>query len=196
MPRPADTLTGSRGRQGAGRADTAERRDPSHSRRLDAAPTHQAHHVSHQPHATRAKYSTKSATDLNPGTRPANLHLAGVRTRVFQLAALAEVTYPPGLPDPPNPYRLLGKWAYMLTFRGHSPPSPGDPPRRWASSGPRAAASNARESRARRGRRRDSPGPRPRGPNHPRNQRLAVNRHRLDHPRSCRPRRRSLRQGA
>ena len=53
MPHPADTLTASRGRQSAGRADTAERRDPSHSRRLDAAPTHQAHHVSHQPHPTR-----------------------------------------------------------------------------------------------------------------------------------------------
>ena len=36
-----------------------------------------------------------------------------------QLSELAENTYPPGLPDPPNPYRLLGKWAHMLGFRGH-----------------------------------------------------------------------------
>ncbi len=55
MPRPADMLTGSRGRQGAGRADEAERRDPSHWRRLDAALTYQAHQVSHQPHATRTE---------------------------------------------------------------------------------------------------------------------------------------------
>lgn len=55
MPRPADTLTGSRGRQSAGRADESERRDPSHSRQLDAALTYQAHHVSHQPHATRTE---------------------------------------------------------------------------------------------------------------------------------------------
>jgi len=66
-----------------------------------------------------AKYSTKSATDLDPGARHANLHLARVRATVVQLCGLADNTYPPGLPDPPNPYALLGKWAHMLGFRGH-----------------------------------------------------------------------------
>jgi hypothetical protein len=66
-----------------------------------------------------AKYSTKSAADLDPGTRPANPHLARVRAAVVQLAELACGTYPPGLPKPPNPYLLLGKWAHMLAFRGH-----------------------------------------------------------------------------
>jgi hypothetical protein len=66
-----------------------------------------------------AKYSTKSATDLDPGTRPANLHLARLRSTVLQLAELASSTYPPGLPQPPNPFLLLGKWAHMLAFRGH-----------------------------------------------------------------------------
>jgi hypothetical protein len=66
-----------------------------------------------------AKYSTKSASDLDPGARLANLHLARVRTTVFQLSELADSTYPPGIPDPPNPYLLLGKWAHMLGFRGH-----------------------------------------------------------------------------
>jgi len=37
----------------------------------------------------------------------------------MQLSELADSTYPPGLPDPPNPYFLLGKWAHMLGFRGH-----------------------------------------------------------------------------
>jgi hypothetical protein len=66
-----------------------------------------------------AKYSTKTATDLDPGTRSANSHLARVRATVFQLSELACNAYPPGLPDPPNPYLLLGKWAHMLAFRGH-----------------------------------------------------------------------------
>jgi hypothetical protein len=66
-----------------------------------------------------AKYSTKSATDLDPGLRPTKMHLAHLRATVFQLAALAEQTYPSGLPEPPNPYLLLGKWAHMLAFRGH-----------------------------------------------------------------------------
>ena len=66
-----------------------------------------------------AKYSTKSATDLDPGASRANQHLARVRSTVLQLADLAYDTYPPGLPQPPNPYRLLGKWAHMLAFRGH-----------------------------------------------------------------------------
>jgi hypothetical protein len=66
-----------------------------------------------------AKYSTKSATDLDPGFRPANPHLARVRATVLELAELAYRTYPPGLPEPPNPYLLLGKWAHMLAFRGH-----------------------------------------------------------------------------
>lgn len=66
-----------------------------------------------------AKYSTKSATDLDPGTRTANPHLARVRATVVQLAELAYGTYPPGIPEPPNPYLLLGKWAHMLAFRGH-----------------------------------------------------------------------------
>jgi hypothetical protein len=66
-----------------------------------------------------AKYSTKSATDLDPGIRPTKTHLARVRSTVMQLSELADNTYPPGLPDPPNPYGLLGKWAHMLGFRGH-----------------------------------------------------------------------------
>ena len=55
-----------------------------------------------------AKYSTKSATDLDPGVRPTKMHLARVQATVFQLAELAGNTYPPGLPEPPNPYLLLG----------------------------------------------------------------------------------------
>ena len=66
-----------------------------------------------------AKYSTKSATDLDPGTQPAKPHLARVRSTVVQLSRLADNTYPPGLPEAPNPYLLLGKWAHMLGFRGH-----------------------------------------------------------------------------
>jgi hypothetical protein len=66
-----------------------------------------------------AKYSTKSASDLDPGARHANTHLARVRSTVFQLSELADDTYPPGIPDPPNPYLLMGKWAHMLGFRGH-----------------------------------------------------------------------------
>jgi hypothetical protein len=66
-----------------------------------------------------AKYSTKSATDLDPGARSANPHLARVRAAVLGLAELAYRTYPPGLLEPPNPYLLLGKWAHMLAFRGH-----------------------------------------------------------------------------
>lgn len=66
-----------------------------------------------------AKYSTKSAADLDPGDRLVNSHLARARSTVLQLAELASITYPPGLPDPHNPYLLLGKWAHMLAFRGH-----------------------------------------------------------------------------
>jgi len=66
-----------------------------------------------------AKYSTKSATDLDPGARPTKRHLARIRSTVFRLSELADHTYPPGLPELPNPYWLLGKWAHMLGFRGH-----------------------------------------------------------------------------
>ena len=66
-----------------------------------------------------AKYSTKSTTDLDPGTGWANPHLARLRANVLQLSELADKTYPPGIPEPPNPYLLLGKWAHMLAFRGH-----------------------------------------------------------------------------
>ena len=66
-----------------------------------------------------AKYSTKSATDLDPGARPTDSHLARVRSTVLQLDELAFLTYPPGLRQPPNPYQLLGKWSHMLAFRGH-----------------------------------------------------------------------------
>jgi hypothetical protein len=66
-----------------------------------------------------AKYSTKSATDLDPGTRPTKTHLARVRSTVLQLSQLSYDSYTPGLPDPPNHYLLLGKWAHMLGFRGH-----------------------------------------------------------------------------
>jgi len=66
-----------------------------------------------------AKYSTKSATDLDSGIRSANPHLARVRATVLGLSELAYRTYPPGLLEPPDPYLLLGKWAHMLAFRGH-----------------------------------------------------------------------------
>jgi hypothetical protein len=66
-----------------------------------------------------AKYSTKSATDLDPGARPTRTHLSRVRATVFQLSELADITYPPGLPESTNPYLLLAKWAHMLGFRGH-----------------------------------------------------------------------------
>jgi len=66
-----------------------------------------------------AKYSTKSATDLDPGARPTKRHLARIRSTVFRLSELADHTYPPGLPELPNPYWLLGNWAHMLGFRGH-----------------------------------------------------------------------------
>jgi len=66
-----------------------------------------------------AKYSTKSATDLDPGARPTKHHLARIRSTVFRLSELADHTYPPGLPELANPYWLLGKWTHMLGFRGH-----------------------------------------------------------------------------
>jgi len=66
-----------------------------------------------------AKYSTKSAADLDPGDRGAsNAHLARLRRSVLRLADGADELYPPGGPFD-NPYTLLGKWGHMLGFRGH-----------------------------------------------------------------------------
>jgi len=66
-----------------------------------------------------AKYSTKSAGDLEPGELCANnTHLARLRRSVLRLADGAVDLYPPGGPFD-NPYLLLGKWGHMLGFRGH-----------------------------------------------------------------------------
>ncbi len=66
-----------------------------------------------------AKYSTKSAADLDPGDRGAsNAHLARLRRSVLRLADGANELYPPGGPFD-NPYTLLHKWGHMLGFRGH-----------------------------------------------------------------------------
>jgi hypothetical protein len=66
-----------------------------------------------------AKYSTKSAGDLDPGELSAsNTHLARLRRSVLRLAEGADDLYPPGGPFD-NPYLLLGKWGHMLGFRGH-----------------------------------------------------------------------------
>ena len=45
--------------------------------------------------------------------------LARARSTVLQRSELADHTYRPGLPELPDPYWLLGKWAHMLGFRGH-----------------------------------------------------------------------------
>lgn len=66
-----------------------------------------------------AKYSTKSAADLDPVERgKGNPHLARLRRTVLRLADGGGELYAPGGPSD-NPYLLLGKWAHMLGFRGH-----------------------------------------------------------------------------
>lgn len=66
-----------------------------------------------------AKYSTKSAADLDPAEpEQGNVHLARLRRTVLRLADGADELYPPGGAFD-NPYALLGKWAHMLGFRGH-----------------------------------------------------------------------------
>ncbi len=66
-----------------------------------------------------AKYSTKTAADLDPADRaPANPHLTRLRRTVLRLADGADELYPPG-GAVDNPYLLLGKWGHMLGFRGH-----------------------------------------------------------------------------
>jgi len=66
-----------------------------------------------------AKYSTKSAADLDPADRAdTKEHLARIRAMELRLADGADELYPPGGPFD-NPYRLLGKRSHMLGFRGH-----------------------------------------------------------------------------
>ena len=58
-----------------------------------------------------AKYATKSATDTEARDNP---HLRLLHATARHLAAQAAATH-----DPTTPYRLLGRWAHTLGFRGH-----------------------------------------------------------------------------
>ncbi|WP_188897913.1 replication initiator [Microlunatus endophyticus] len=59
-----------------------------------------------------AKYATKDANSIRPTTRPP-AHLARLETTARDLGRRAARA------DLASPYRLLGKWAHMLGFRGH-----------------------------------------------------------------------------
>ncbi|HYN29463.1 MAG TPA: replication initiator [Dermatophilaceae bacterium] len=58
-----------------------------------------------------AKYATKSATDTEARDNP---HLRRLHVTARHLAAQADAAG-----DPTSPYRLLGRWAHTLGFRGH-----------------------------------------------------------------------------
>jgi hypothetical protein len=58
-----------------------------------------------------AKYATKSATDTESLDNP---HLRRLHATTRDLAAQADAAQ-----DPASPYRLLGRWAHTLGFRGH-----------------------------------------------------------------------------
>ena len=58
-----------------------------------------------------AKYATKSATDTEARDNP---HLRRLHATARDLAAQADAAE-----DPTSPYRLLGRWAHTLGFRGH-----------------------------------------------------------------------------
>jgi hypothetical protein len=58
-----------------------------------------------------AKYATKSATDTEARDNP---HLRRLHATARCLAAQADAAQ-----DPTTPYRLLGRWAHTLGFRGH-----------------------------------------------------------------------------
>jgi hypothetical protein len=58
-----------------------------------------------------AKYATKSATDAQARDNP---HLRRLHATARDLAAKADAAQ-----DPTSPYRLLGRWAHTLGFRGH-----------------------------------------------------------------------------
>jgi len=90
-----------------------------------------------------AKYSTKSATDLDPGARPTKHHLARIRSTVFRLSELADHTY---RPDYPSWQTLTGSWGNGRTCSGSaatSLPSPAATPLPSAGSDPPGDASNA-----------------------------------------------------
>ncbi|QGN34805.1 replication initiator [Microlunatus sp. Gsoil 973] len=59
-----------------------------------------------------AKYATKDANSIRPVARPP-AHLARLEATARDLGRRALRH------DPVSPYRLLGKWAHMLGFRGH-----------------------------------------------------------------------------
>lgn len=61
-----------------------------------------------------AKYATKSATDSGPGS---NVHGRRLRSTVRSLASRA--CRDAIVTSSTSPYRLLGRWADMLAFRGH-----------------------------------------------------------------------------
>lgn len=58
-----------------------------------------------------AKYATKSATDTEARDNP---HLRRLHATARCLASQADAAH-----DPISPYRLLGRWAHTLGFRGH-----------------------------------------------------------------------------
>ena len=58
-----------------------------------------------------AKYATKSATDTEARDNP---HLRRLHATACRLASQADAAH-----DPTSPYRLLGRWAHTLGFRGH-----------------------------------------------------------------------------
>lgn len=63
-----------------------------------------------------AKYATKSVGDTSVS---ADRHYARIRATVGALANRARAAAPDNATDAQAPYRLLGKWAHMLGFRGH-----------------------------------------------------------------------------
>lgn len=107
--------------RGANRPDTSSLDDAGHGL--------QSEHVERVA-GYLAKYSTKSAADAapdgttsTPGTTASkNVHLAQLRRTCFRTAELAREQTQVSLGwggGEDHPYRLVGKWAHMLGFRGH-----------------------------------------------------------------------------
>lgn len=69
-----------------------------------------------------AKYATKDATAAAGPDRRGNAHLRRVKhtcRMMHEYATEREHAHRATDPDHVDPYRLLGKWAHMLGFRGH-----------------------------------------------------------------------------
>ena len=103
-------------------------------RQLDVRPVHNTRHdqdpsqslTAEQVAGYLAKYTTKSATDGTETTphhrrlRATIAHLANRNRRTRLQGTVVEADGPGGTDgDAGSRYRLLGKWAHMLGFRGH-----------------------------------------------------------------------------